>query len=444
MSVTLLATEWLPLTPVQQDFWEEFTLHPHQPFSIVAHFTRLQGEVNVTALRDAINCTLDETTAFTVRFAEASPQHQPALQLCPQAKPRLQFIDLKSHQQPVQSAMTLMQKDVAEPRDLRHPTHSACWLIAIGSDDYIWYLRTHHILIDGFGMALIEHRCATLYRHLLTQRDAGQPLGCYRAFQQAEQAYLISGRLIKDRSFWLHYLAAAFPLPCVWKGGDNYGKRAFTTHHCFPDALSSALWHRSQTLALSWPDVLLSLSAAWLYFTLPHVTIGEPFVMWMPALNRRTPAATDVPALAVNTVPFVVTLSAETTLDNFLNEMAHQLRKLRRHASYRLRQLGSDVGLNDQQRLFISPYINIQPFEDPTFHGCCSSRCVLAGGCGDGINLTLRSRSDASALQLDMEIYQQQCAPIQNAETLVARFHHFLHHALQPLVGEQAVIDLLA
>lgn len=443
MSETLLASAWLPLTPAQQDFWEESTLHPHQPFGIVAHFTRLEGKVNIKALRGAINRTLAETTAFSARVVMASSQDLPALLMCPQAKPALQYIDLSSHRQPLQAAMQLMQGDIAEPQDLRQHTHSVCWLIAIGAEDFIWYLRTHHLLIDGFGMALIEHRCATLYQHLLKQSEEGQPLGCYQAFHQAEQAYLTSDRFVKDRSFWLGYLATALPLPYVRKGGHRYGQRAFTAHHCFTEALSSSLWQRSQALSLSWPDVLLSLSAAWLYFTLPQVNIGAPFTMWMPALNRRTPEAIDVPALAVNTLPFIVVLTAERPLDSFLIEMTHTLRVLRRHAGYRLRQLGDDIGLNDQDRLFVSPYINIQPFEDPIFYGCCSLRRVLAGGCGDGMNLTLRCRSDASALQLDMEIYQQQFGPLENADKLIARFQHFLTAALLPSAGNRPVFDLL-
>lgn len=50
--------------------------------------------------------------------------------------------------------------------------------------------------------------------------------------------------------------------------------------------------------------------------------------------------------------------------------MAQQLRELRSHAGYRLRQLAADRGVEPGSRFFISPFINVQPFDAPRFTGC--------------------------------------------------------------------------
>ena len=70
MSDTALASEWLPLAPAQLDFWEEYTLHPGQTLSTVAHCTELCGAVEEEALCRAIAVTLAETQAFALRFGE--------------------------------------------------------------------------------------------------------------------------------------------------------------------------------------------------------------------------------------------------------------------------------------------------------------------------------------------------------------------------------------
>ncbi|CAI1666234.1 Dimodular nonribosomal peptide synthase [Serratia quinivorans] len=180
MSGTVLATEWLPLTPAQLDFWDEFTLHPRQPFSTVAHVSELRGAVNEVALARAITLTMAETQAFALRFSAGTGDSPPLQRYDPQSVPALQQIDLQTQSDPYQAAMRLMQADVERPIDLRSEPVAAVWLIKLDPSRYVWYLRTHHIVIDGFGMALVEHRCATLYAHFLGNGAVGQALGSFR------------------------------------------------------------------------------------------------------------------------------------------------------------------------------------------------------------------------------------------------------------------------
>ena len=50
----------------------------------------------------------------------------------------------------------------------------------------------------------------------------------------------------------------------------------------------------------------------------------------------------------------------------------------------------------------------MQPFDAPRFTGCRGTRSVLAGGSGDGFNLTYRGCTDARDLQVDIDIYLEQ------------------------------------
>lgn len=68
-----------------------------------------------------------------------------------------------------------MREDIAQRRALHSEPLAAAWLLKLGPERYLWYVRAHHILVDGFGMALIEHRCAALYAHYLGEGSAGMP-----------------------------------------------------------------------------------------------------------------------------------------------------------------------------------------------------------------------------------------------------------------------------
>lgn len=445
MSETVLATEWLPLTPAQLDFWEEFTLHPEQPFSTVAHVTELRGAVDEVALSRAITLTMVETQAFALRFGADAEAHPPRQRYDPQWVPELNRIDLQAQADPYQAAMRLMQADVEQPMDLCRQPVAAVWLLKLGPARFIWYLRAHHIVIDGFGMALVEHRCATLYTHFLGNGAAGQALGTFSAFQHHELAYADSERCSKDRHFWQRYLPPSQTLPTVRKGGREYGVKCLSTSTALPEEISQRLRELSERSGIGWPDLLLALSAAWLFFTLPPLPHdkGDTRTLWMPVMNRRSSQATNTPALAVNTLPFLVSLRAEETLGHFLSEMAQTLRELRSHAAYRLRQIAADRGVTPASRLFISPFINVQPFDPAGFSGCTSTRRVLAGGSGDGANLTFRGRTDAGDLYLDIDVYVQQF-PTAGVADYGNALQEFLLRALREDSLETAVGELVA
>ncbi|MBH2664905.1 condensation protein [Serratia ureilytica] len=444
MSDTALASEWLPLAPAQLDFWEEYTLHPGQTLSTVAHCTELCGAIEEAALCRAIAATLAETQAFALRFGERRGDHPPPLRHEPQRIPSLQRIDLQTHRDPWQAAQSLMHEDIAQHRALHREPLAAAWLLKLGPERYLWYVRAHHILVDGFGMALIEHRCAVLYAHYLGQGSAGIPLGAFAPFQQAELAYVDSERCERDRRFWQAYLPPSQALPTVRKGGGEYGVRRLSVNRRLPTEVAQRLAQQSERSGINWPDLLVALSAAWLFQVMPrHVRQGDALPMWMPAMNRRGQAATNVPSLAVNTLPLLVSPAPMETLGSFLTALTQQLRELRSHAGYRLRQLAADRGVDPNSRFFISPFINVQPFDAPRFVGCRGARRVLAGGSGDGFNLTYRGRTDARDLQVDIDIYLEQF-PTEDALDYGEALQEFLLRALQREAWEQPLAALTA
>ncbi|WDF86368.1 condensation domain-containing protein [Serratia ureilytica] len=444
MSDTALASEWLPLAPAQLDFWEEYTLHPGQTLSTVAHCTELCGAIEEAALCRAIAATLAETQAFALRFGERRDDHPPPLRHEPQRIPPLQRIDLQTHRDPWQAAQSLMHEDIAQHRALHREPLAAAWLLKLGPERYLWYVRAHHILVDGFGMALIEHRCAALYAHYLGQGSAGIPLGAFAPFQQAELAYVDSERCERDRRFWQAYLPPSQALPTVRKGGGEYGVRRLSVNRRLPTEVAQRLAQQSERSGINWPDLLVALSAAWLFQVMPrHARQGDALPMWMPAMNRRGQAATNVPSLAVNTLPLLVSPAPMETLGSFLTTLTQQLRELRSHAGYRLRQLAADRGVDPNSRFFISPFINVQPFDAPRFVGCRGARRVLAGGSGDGFNLTYRGRTDARDLQVDIDIYLEQF-PTEDALDYGEALQEFLLRALQREAWEQPLAALTA
>jgi enterobactin synthetase component F len=389
---------WLPLTLPQLDFWEEFVLHPELPLSTVAHCLELEGDVDQGALVRAIRETVREAEVLSICFREGADG---PLQRCdPERTPLVQTFDLRRSAEPAAEAARWMERDLGQPCDLRRDKLSAQVLFRIGERRYLWYVRAHHIIVDGYALALLERRCGQLYGALRGASEAGVPFHPFSSFLEEEEAYRASERWQADRSYWTEYLAAAHALPVLDKGGEDYGLSGRHHQEALSPALSLHLQATASALEIGWPDLLVLLSGAYVH----ELSAGARLrTLWLPFMSRWGSVGAYVPAMTVNILPFHLTIVPGESLPAFLRRSAAALRKLRLHGRYRIEQIAADHGLGKGQRFFFSPLINVLPFTAPNFVGCRVKRDILASGVGDGLNLTFRGAEDGADLSLHIE-----------------------------------------
>ncbi|ALX93666.1 hypothetical protein AV650_08925 [Serratia fonticola] len=438
MLETVQSVRWLPLTPAQFDFWEEFSFHPHQPVSTVAHRITLRGELDEPALLAALEQVVAETDVFTIQFQLPDHDDLPLQRCNPQLRPRVRLIEL----QQTDVAESMMQADIERQLNLLSQPLAVVWLLRFSPTHYTVYIRAHHIIIDGFGMALIEHRLAELYRARLQKTTASQPFHAFYDFLAEEQHYASSEKSRQDAEYWRRYVTDAPPLPVLQKGGEDYGAECLHSEAVLPEHFSQQLSAFSERCGTGWPDLLLALSAAWLTFQLYGENKAEVQPIWVPVMNRRGMVAASVPALAVNILPLFVHIEPQEKVVDYVKRTAKTLRDLRAHGRYRIETLAADQGLGKGTRYFFSPLINVLPFDPPLFAGCEAEREVMASGPGDGFNITWRGRTDASELHIDIDADPAMYASL-NVEEMFTHLHSFLSRAMMPEAGQQPVYQLL-
>ena len=396
MSAQPTAAPWLDLTLAQFDFWEEFRLHPDRPLSTVAHCTIIEGPVVEAALIGALNQLAQETDVLALRFRDGPDG--PRQQIDPARIPTVHYHDLTSETAPEAVARKMMEADIAKPIDLERDQVSALWLLKLSGTRWLWYLRGHHIMLDGYGVSLIERRAAALYAQALRHPA---DLGAFQPFPrylEEETAYRASAHHARDQDRWTQTLADGPDLTVLEKDEEDYGCSPLSAAPELPPTLPALLRQTAENNDMGWPDLLTLLSAAWVTRDLSADGPGLP--VWLPYMSRFGSVSAEIPALVVNILPLIVTNVADETLGDYLGRMGKVLRKLRRHGRYRVEQLAADRGLKEGQRFFFSPLINVIPFDPPQFIGCTAEREVLAAGPGDGFNLTWGGASNADGLGL--------------------------------------------
>ncbi|SHM95036.1 enterobactin synthetase component F [Roseibium suaedae] len=392
------------LTLPQLDFWEEFTFHPDQPVSTVAHYIELDGQVDEALLKQAIAQTIREAEILSVRF-RADGVNEPTQVCDPEFMPGLTVEDLRTEADPMAVALARMEEDLAARLDLRKDRLSAHVLYRVTDTRYLWYIRAHHIIVDGYGLALIEQRCAELYNHSLGQGLPGLPFHSLSSFLAEEDRYQASHQWEADRAYWSDYFNQTKDIEVLERGDEDYGGPGLHAQVSFPQGVSEDLRTIARDLDLGWPDLLTLLCSLYLLGQGPgnRRQAGDKVTLWLPFMSRWGSVGAHLPALLVNILPFQVETRKSEALSAFLKRSAGEMRQQRRHSRFRIEQISKDQGLMDGSRYFFSPLINVLPFNSPVFTGCKSGRHILGSGPADGFNLTFRGEADAGGLTLQLD-----------------------------------------
>lgn len=381
--------DWRPLTAGQMDFWEEFVFHPDQPVSTVAHCLELQGPLDEAALIAALRQTVAEADTLALTFRD-EPGGRVLQRVDPSRVPQLARHDLRAASDPWAEARRIMRADIDAVLDLRRQSLSAQMLLQLGDDRWVWYFRGHHMILDGFGMSLIEGRVARLYAAATGQGEAGAAFGRLADFLAEDAAYHGSEACAQDRAYWQDQLAPfRAALPVLRKGAEDYGIQPMRAAFIPGPEFERDLQTLAADLRLSWADTLTLLSAAWLALHDPDRTdVQAPLPIWLPYMSRMGSISANIPAMVVNILPLIVTPQPDEPLHHLIGRLARDLRRHRRHGRYRIEEMARDCGLGAGYRFHFTPLINVMPFAPPQFPGLKAARHVLAAGPGDGFNIS--------------------------------------------------------
>ncbi len=403
--------DWYPLTNAQEAYWDEFVQHPDRPLSTVAHCLEISGSIDLEKLADAINQTVSEAEALLLRFRRLENQYYPVQMVCFDEKPTVEVIDLRGEENAQEQVNAYLRSDVETAIDLEKDVITKVQLYIVGSQKVFWYLRTHHIAVDGYSMSLIEQRCSELYLCLVNNTAPKHYFKTFEVYLKENTDYLDSDRFDVDRSYWGNYLDSANLTL------SNHDISVSDTVYCerdVPESICDSLITVSKQLMIGWSDILTLLCTAYLY---RHWRSDEqtsfPLPVWLPFMNRMGNPCANLPSLMVNTIPYIGEVADDESVDSYLRRAVKELRGNYCHGRYRVENKCTSGG-----HYFISPFINILPFESTEFHGCSTKRRIIAGGIADGFNVTFRGSRQAKNMSLKIE-----------AESSLFELHELTDHA---------------
>lgn len=200
----------LRLSAAQRGIWFAQHLAGTSPIS-VAQYVEIVGELKPELLVKACNTASREFGSGHVRLIEIDGE--PCQFIDEADGSPVSVMDLRRYADPVATAHRLMAEDYSAPLDLLNDFLMKSVVFQVGSDHFLWYLRAHHIALDGYAAVTMLHRITELYNAWVNFEQAPPSTANSLAdIIDQDLAYRGSARFDNDRKYWTEHLAGAPPV----------------------------------------------------------------------------------------------------------------------------------------------------------------------------------------------------------------------------------------
>ena len=150
-----------PLTAAQRAIWAAQQLRPEIPYNF-AGYLAIDHHVDAEKLMVACESAVARYGTACARLS-LDDGGEPVFVVDRSFPQALCCVDLRAESEPVAAARNWMENDYCRPVDLRGDRLTHFALLRITDDLSYFYLRTHHVLVDGFGANNLIRHVAAVY-----------------------------------------------------------------------------------------------------------------------------------------------------------------------------------------------------------------------------------------------------------------------------------------
>lgn len=244
----------LPLTRAQLDVWLAHETGCYGTGWQLGLFVRIEGPVQRDPLEWAIRRVIRE--AEPVRAGFFQEYGQVVQRAIDYEHVELTFHDLSSSHDPVEEAYEIASSIQRTPMAFSGPLFKFA-LFRTRPYEFYWFTCCHHIIVDGFGLALVGHRIAAVYSAVVSGRPIPPAMfGSLQDLVSTELAYETSPEYLEDQSYWTTNLPSE-------KESQNQ----------FPEATGERDPYRPSTPVLLDRVVLRRVQALAQLWEMPHTSI---------------------------------------------------------------------------------------------------------------------------------------------------------------------------
>jgi amino acid adenylation domain-containing protein len=387
----------------QLAMWRHLQIEPGKaPSYDLCDYQDIHGDLNTELFVEAIRLVVRCTAALRLQFVERNGE------LLHVIRDNVDFdipqIDFAATPDAESAAMQWM---VAErrPFSLTSGPLFRFAILKLGDSRHYWYCHYHHLIVDGYGSAVIWARLPGIYGALLrsegeavVQDDSAQ----YQNYLRVDADYQKSAQCVSDMQYWQASKAGQNPVTLSVKT-PQLSVGMTSSKLCrirVPDPMLVKLMEIARQTNVRLPQFMIAIVLAYLQKAcrVDMLTVG------LPTHGRTEPELQGLAAACANVLPASFMLNDNLAMGEFAMDVASQLGSILQHRRYRHEDIRRVKGLKltDPPLYRVSVNVLILP-EDVSYLGAQVSARVLTPAHADDLTIYvfLRDGSNTLSIQLD-------------------------------------------
>ncbi|MGP5708297.1 amino acid adenylation domain-containing protein [Brachybacterium alimentarium] len=350
-SATSAPTGHLPLTAAQRGIWYAQHLDPDNPTYQIGQYLDLRGPIDPALLNLALTKAATDLDALSLRIGEdaAGPYaeiHRP--------RPTADLVRVRDlrHLGPdaAEDAAHLdMDQEMSTPRDMHGDDLLGATLYLVDEDRSLFFLRVHHIQIDGYSAVIALRYIAETYSRLarvlpgsrLPRRLAPgvahvlarlpSPLPSLAALQRDLEAYESSPQHTADAAHWRRALAGEVSSEGL--EGRSHGIASRVIRARVP--LGAQRTARLAALERDLPKTVIAAVAVYM----ARMTGTDVVPIGLPVTARRGRVAKTTPSMLSSVLPLRVKVGPTDSFADVIGRTGDAVRAAVGHQRFRVEEL---------------------------------------------------------------------------------------------------------
>ncbi|SKA46680.1 AMP-binding enzyme, partial [Chitinophaga eiseniae] len=308
-------------------------IYPRSPLFNVGGYALIHGAIQMPLLIKAITTVLEHTDVIETGYMGFNDM--PLNSNANFIKYDIDVVDCSQQQQAADVCLKWMHDDMQSVFDT-----GRCLLklrlLKASDDKCYWYAKVHHVLFDGYAMALFFNNVSRLYTTWISgHTEADVPSFSYGKFIADELQYKSSDQYQDDRRWWLERLggtgtSAAFQ-SCV-----HANNRHTMSTQRLEIRIEASLFYEITAFCKLYHCTAFHYFIAVLFVLHKRYNNQEALLLGVPVFNRSSKQFKETLGAFVNILPFSVPVEDDRVFSQLLPLVAAELKECYRHQRFPL------------------------------------------------------------------------------------------------------------
>ena len=315
----------IPLSFAQQRLWFLAQMDGGSEAYHIPLGFRLQGRLDERALRDALNALVARHEALRTSFAveDGNPVQRIGATDVGFA---LEIHDLRGRMDAEEQLQLLSRQEVSAPFDLRSGPLIRGRLLHLGGDEAVLLITMHHIVSDGWSIAVLMRELSALYRQAPLPSLPVQ----YADYAIWQRRWLAEDHLKSQRTYWANRLKDA---PALLELPTDRARPAHQQHNGgqVAVALDEELTTRLKALGQRCGATLFMTVLAGWALLLARLSGQQEVVVGTPTANRGRREIEGLIGFFVNTLALRLELPEPLSVEDLLRHVKQRALEAQEH-----------------------------------------------------------------------------------------------------------------